>query len=244
MLENCPKDFNSFNIRNMLLDAGARVERVNNPSESPKTTQSRKKWWKNLLKHLKYRGNWVEGNRGYIMVVVIVITTITFQRATCPPGGVWPQSENVTHYIDRFASSGYNIKVNVGTSAVGSIDPLYYFYFIIFNVISFIALVIVTFLLISGFSIKNKICMGLLTIALCTTFAFLVITYMTVFSIVTPISLYDLKCKELSSTQIWVMGSLVVVISLVFLVHLIRFIVWLGWIFFILLPNQTRKRIK
>ena len=51
MLENCPKDFNSFTIRNMLLDANTRVERVNNPSESTKTTQSRKKWWKNLSKH-------------------------------------------------------------------------------------------------------------------------------------------------------------------------------------------------
>ena len=54
MLKNCPKDFNSFTIRNMLLDVGASVERVNNPSELVKTTQSRKKWWKNLLKHLKY----------------------------------------------------------------------------------------------------------------------------------------------------------------------------------------------
>ena len=61
---NCPKDFNSFTIRNMLLDAGARVKRVNNPSESAKTTQSRKKWWKNLSKHLKYCSNWVEENRG------------------------------------------------------------------------------------------------------------------------------------------------------------------------------------
>ncbi|XP_050258822.1 ankyrin repeat-containing protein BDA1-like [Quercus robur] len=53
-LENCPKDFNNFTIRNILLDAGARVERVTNPSESAKTTQSGKKWWKNLSKHLKY----------------------------------------------------------------------------------------------------------------------------------------------------------------------------------------------
>ena len=51
MLENHPKDFNSFTICNTLSDAGARVERVNNPSESAKTTQSRKKWWKNLSKH-------------------------------------------------------------------------------------------------------------------------------------------------------------------------------------------------
>ena len=59
------------------------------------------------------------------MVVATVITTITFQQATSPPGGVWPQSGNVTHYINRFASSSYNIKVDVGTSVVGSIDPLY-----------------------------------------------------------------------------------------------------------------------
>ena len=105
MLENRPKDFNSFTICNMLLDAGARVERVNNPSESAKTTQSRKKWWKNLSKHLKYRGNWVKKNRGYIMVVAIMITTLTFQQAASPPSGVWSQSGNVTFY------TSHNIKV-------------------------------------------------------------------------------------------------------------------------------------
>ena len=127
-----------------------------------------------FVETLKYRGNWAEENRGYIMVVATVITTITFQQAASPPSGVWPQSGNVTHYIDCFASSGDNIKVDAGTSIVGSIDPLYYFYFIIFNVISFIASIIVTFLLNSGFLVKNKICMGLLTIALCTTLAFMV----------------------------------------------------------------------
>ena len=143
MLENCLKDFNNFTIRNMLLDASARVERVNNPSESAKTTQSRKKWWKNLSKHQKYQGNWVEENHGYIMVVATVITTLTFQQATSPPGSVWSRSGNVTFY------TGHNIKVDAGTSVIGSINPLYYFYFIIFNAISFIASVIVTFLLIA-----------------------------------------------------------------------------------------------
>ena len=32
MLENCPKDFKSFTIRNILMDAGASIKRVNNPS--------------------------------------------------------------------------------------------------------------------------------------------------------------------------------------------------------------------
>ena len=102
---------------------------VNHYNASAKTTQSRKKWWKNLLKHLKYRGNWVEENRAYIMVVATMITTITFQQAASALSGVWPQSGNVTHY------SGYNIEVDAGMSVVGSIDLLYYFYFMIFNVI-------------------------------------------------------------------------------------------------------------
>ena len=77
------------------------------------------------------------------MVVAIVITTLTFQQAASPPGGVWSQCGNVTFY------TCHNIKVDAGTSVIGSIDPLFYFYFIIFNAISFIASVIVTFLLIT-----------------------------------------------------------------------------------------------
>ena len=78
---------------------------VNRYNASTKTRQSSKKWWKSLLKHLKYRGNCVEENHAYIMVVASVITIITFQQAASPPGGVWPQSGNVTHY------SSYNIEV-------------------------------------------------------------------------------------------------------------------------------------
>ena len=108
----------------MLLDVGARVERVNNPSELAKTTQSRMKWWKNLSKHLKYWGNWVEENHGYIMVVATVIITLTFQQATSLPGGVWSQSGNVTFY------TSCNIKVDVGMSTLSlllhqSLSPSY-----------------------------------------------------------------------------------------------------------------------
>ena len=163
----------------------------------------------------------MEENRGYIVVVATMITIITFQQAANPLGSVWPQWGNVTCY------SGYNIKVDAGTSVVGSIDPLYYFYFMIFNAIYFIASVIVAFLLISGFMVKNKMCMGLLTIALCTTLTFLIITYITAVSMVTSFSIYALKYKVFN-IQEWVLGSLVVVISFVFLLHLIYFLVRLG----------------
>ena len=97
----------------------------------------------------------------------------------------------------------------------------------IFNAIHFIASVIVTFLLISGFMVKNKMCMGLLTIALRTTLTFLINTYITAASMVTLFLIYALKYKVFN-IQEWVLGSLVVVISFIFLLHLICFLVRLG----------------
>lgn len=222
LLEDCPKDFNSFAIRNMLLDAGARVEKVNDASESIEIAQSRNKRWKKWWKHLKYQGDWVEENRGSIMIVATVITTLTFQQMANPPGGVWQTGGKVTTF------ENVNITVDAGTSVIGSYDKWTYLLFMTFNAISFITSVIVTFLLISGFPIKNKFCMSLLTVALCTTLAFVVITYLAANYMVTPSSVYECKHKEFTLIQKGVLGSLVAVISLVFLICLIRFLVWVG----------------
>ena len=222
MLEDYPKDFNSFTIQNMLLDAGGRVENVNNASESIEITQSRntrrKKWWK----HLKYQGDWVEENRGSIMIVATVITTLTLQQTANPPGGVWGTGGNVTIYENS------NIIVDAGTSVIGSYDEGTYVIFMIFNAISFTASVIVTFLLISGFPIKNKFCMVLLTIALCTTLSFLGITFLAASYMVIPSSVYVADYKEFSLTQKGVLGSLVAVILMVLLIRLILFLIWVG----------------
>ena len=75
--------------------------------------------------------------------MAIVISTLTFQQAASPQGSVWSRSRNVTFY------TSHNIKVDAGTSSIGSLDPLYYFYFVILNAVSFIASAIVTFLLIT-----------------------------------------------------------------------------------------------
>ncbi|KAL0009948.1 hypothetical protein SO802_005056 [Lithocarpus litseifolius] len=221
MLEDYPKDFNSFAIRNMLLDASARVEKVNNASESIEITQSRNKWWRKWWKHLKYQGDWATENRGSIMIVATMITTLTCQQTANPPGDIWQQGGYV------LMSEKDNYTVFAGTSVVGSYDVGSYVVFMVFNAISFIASVIVTFLLISGFPTKNKFCMGLLTIALCTTLAFLVITYLVaIYMVISSSEYFNYKVYEL--TQKGVLGSLAAVIVLVFLIRLIRILVWVG----------------
>ena len=97
-LDHSPTDFKSLIIQNILMDA--RLERGNtrdnlpSPSitvadnrESAKLAQPSKKR-RNWLEYLKYKGDWIEETRGTLMLVATVITTITFQPAISPPGGV------------------------------------------------------------------------------------------------------------------------------------------------------------
>ena len=84
------------------------------------------------------------------MVVATVITTITFQPAVSPPGGVWQTNVHDT-------SQGFGCNPNntcaAETSVLGS--TFVFDMFICYNTISFTAFLCV-FLLISGLPPKNK----------------------------------------------------------------------------------------
>ena len=61
-----------------------------------------------------------------------------------------------------------------------------YSIFLICNTISFTASLCVTFLLISGFPLRNKLCMGLLTFSMCITLTFLAFAYIYAFILLIP----------------------------------------------------------
>ncbi|KAL4625551.1 hypothetical protein ACB092_05G034500 [Castanea dentata] len=174
VLDHCQKDFRSFTIRNILMDAGAeRPNDQNNLSpsssmvvghqESAKPVQSIKKWWKKLLKHLRYQDDWINETCGTLMVVATVMTTITFQPAINPPGGVWQTDVRDPSKRDD-----------------------YYFAFMICNTVSFSASLCIIFLLLSGFPLRNKVGMGFLTLSMCTTLTFLAAAYLFAFIMLTP----------------------------------------------------------
>ena len=235
VLDHSPKDLKNFIIRNILMDAG--VERAKNKNNLPpppivvvghnettKPVRSSNKWWEKWLNYLRYKGNWLEEMRGTLMVVATVITTITFQPIVNPPGGVWQNQKKVG------LNQGFkqDITCEAGTSVMAcKPDPLNYFIFMICNTVSFTASLCVTFLLISGFPLGNKLCMGLLTLAMCTTLAFLALAYLIAFSMLIPFEiLYLTNWFNLIAfcTQI----SLMAVVGVVFLIHTIRFLAWLA----------------
>lgn len=237
ILENYPNDMKSFTIRNILMDTGTSVadERVNNLSRTIAIADESaiaddhhglferlsnlrlsdffKQMWKKFLRYLEYHSDWAKRMHGTIMTVAIMITTITFQCVIQPPGGVWQQS------LDG------NVTVTVGTSVLASTKDGYdYYFFLLYNTISFTASLVVNFLLISGFPVDNKVCMFLLIFALGTTLTFLALAYLTAVFMVSPSAL---TYKDWSQILKSVLGSLIGVGSVIFVVHAIRVSVWL-----------------
>ena len=149
-----------FTIQNIFINDG--VEKAEDPTtvghhKSVKLKLSLQKWWSKLLECLRYKGDWLEETRGSLMVVVSVITTIAYQPAFSPPGGVW--QTNVNDSGQGSACSPYNT-CEAGTLVLAYAYEDEYLYFIVCNTIAFTASFSVIFLLISGFPHKNKVFMA------------------------------------------------------------------------------------
>ncbi|XP_075665075.1 uncharacterized protein LOC142634674 [Castanea sativa] len=228
-LEHSPTDFKSLIIRNILMDAGLERENTQDNLPPPSITvvdnhelpkpvlPSKKK--SNWLECLRYQGNWIEETRGSLMVVATVITTITFQPAVSPPGGVW--QTNVTEVSKGFGCGPSNVCL-AGTSVEGSRNSNFFYHFFMFcNTLSFTASLFVIFLSISGFSLKNKFGMGFLTFAIWTTITSLALAYMSAVILVLPSkSSRALRLYEVFMT-VW---SLIIMMVVVLLIHIIRFL--------------------
>ncbi|KAF3954049.1 hypothetical protein CMV_020560 [Castanea mollissima] len=234
VLNHYPKDLKSFTIENLFMDANAlpSLEIVVGHDDSAKPKNSSKKRWKKWLNYLRYKGNWLEETRGALMVVATVITTITFQPVINPPGGVIPPDDvSKTNVSGNFQNSEYDPygRCEAGNSVLACSDNKYgYLFFMIYNTISFTASLCVVFLLISGFPLKNKVCMCLLTFAMCTTLAFLAFAYLSAFNLLIPYAFFDKFANDATFVVSGcVLFSLMGVVGMVLLIHTIHVLAWL-----------------
>ncbi|GMY34668.1 ankyrin repeat-containing protein BDA1-like [Fagus crenata] len=204
--------------QNNLSPPSATVVDVNESANPSRASKKMSKW----LEHLRYQGNWIEEMPGALMVVATVISTITFQPAISPPGGVW--QTDVTDPSQGYTCSTDN-KCYAGTSVMGSSFFYLYQIFIFCNTISFTASLSVIFLLISGFPFKNKVCMGLLTLAMCTTITFLALAYVSAIVLVFPTNLFHGLSQNIIT--LIPIGGLAIITVVVLLIHIICSIDWL-----------------
>ncbi|XP_037497484.1 ankyrin repeat-containing protein BDA1 [Jatropha curcas] len=230
LLDQCPRDFKSLQIQDILIKAGIRIaaELISSNNTLPpepqqpraialaSTAEMKRSRFEKCMKHLQYN---LEETRGALMIVATVIATMTFQAAMNPPGGVWQQD-----FVDVSGGSACN-KSNIceaGTSVLAYAYPDRYIYYITSNSIAFAASFTVIALIVGGFPLKNKFCVWLLAQAIKITLLFLLVSYVTGMLIVTP-SRYREKMANMDSK---VIGVSALVISFSDIIELIRFAVW------------------
>ena len=204
--------------QNNLPPPSATVVDVHESANPARASKKMRKW----LEYLRYQGNWMEEMPAALMVVATVISTITFQAAISPPGGVW--QTDVTDPKQGSRCNTDNI-CYAGTSVKASSNFCCYQIFLFCNTISFTASLSVIFLLISGFPFKNKVCMGLLTLAMCTTLTFLAFSYVSAIIHVLPTNV-DVS-QTIMALALIPDGGLAIIAVVVLLIHIICSIDWL-----------------
>ncbi|KAG6721311.1 hypothetical protein I3842_03G107800 [Carya illinoinensis] len=180
--------------------------------EQPALSRFRK-WWRYFylcrwVKHLRRHGNWIDETRGTLMLVATVIATVTFQAGINPPGGVWQQDSK-------------NGTVTAGTSIFQSpdSDKLQYQYFLYSNTISFVAVISVLLVVISGFPLRNKFSIWLLTLTMFIAISAMTLTYFYAPFLLNPTAYFG---------EDYFQYIVIVVLVAAGAVHIIRLLFWIG----------------
>ncbi|KAG6660511.1 hypothetical protein CIPAW_03G112400 [Carya illinoinensis] len=228
--ETCHRDFKYLKIQDILKAAG--VRRSNDlsspllPASHDEEAQSAqpiieeqpalsrfRKWWRYFylcrwVKHLRRHDNWIDETRGTLMLVATVTATVTFQAGINPPGGVWQDSKNDT--------------VTAGTSIFQSQDSdhkLPYQYFLYSNTISFVAAISVLLVLISGFPLRNKFSIRLLTLTMFIAISAMTLTYFYALFLLNPTTYFG---------EDYFQYIFIAVLMAAGAVHIIRLLFWIG----------------
>lgn len=147
-------------------------------------------------KLVNYKGDWLRQNRGSLMTVAALIVTVTFQPAISPPGGVW---QNHTHPNDGQGNLNQDVSPITNTdddcpfghdchagTAILAYENRFFTLFIVFDTVSFMASLVVLFLLVIGFPHKNKLSMWILTIMVCISISSLGFTFLLGMLVILP----------------------------------------------------------
>ncbi|XP_058750259.1 uncharacterized protein LOC131623275 isoform X2 [Vicia villosa] len=204
-------------------------------------TEREKKGWRNVLERIrswmafKDKDEWLEQMRGNLGLIATVIATITFQIALNPPGGVRPVKDDGENNPDVIACTLYSkdgnltngLKLCPGEAVLAVIYPGSYLEFLFWNSICFVSSLTVLLLLVSGFPLKHRFPMWLLSIGMCLTLTSLAITYITAVQMVTPDPVWG-PAKDFQRTLLLTWVAMLFLLAL-FLT--LRFIMWVVNIF-------------
>ncbi|KAF3434097.1 hypothetical protein FNV43_RR25200 [Rhamnella rubrinervis] len=224
LVEHLPKDLKSLEIQNAFQDAGFHREKQQyNHLQRPAASSSKAattSMWRKFGRFLqKYDGDWIKDKTGALMIVATMIATMTFQTAVNPPGGVWQESRNNT--IDCTPQND----CIAGTAVLAHIWEYDYLRFLVFDSMAFISLVVVIFLLISGFPVRYTPCMWLLNLFTFSALTFSALTFREGMYLVSPSTIHGVAYLiYIILYYIWVflLGVMILVQTIRILILVVR----------------------
>ncbi|XP_062159806.1 ankyrin repeat-containing protein BDA1-like [Alnus glutinosa] len=250
VLEECPRDFEWFEIKDILKEAG--VTRSMDPSLPPAPSgtsvdeaQSAGSWFRRLWKCVclslgkRLKRNWTEEERGVLMLVATVIATMAFQAGVSPPGGVW--QEHKYNSTVNFSYCEQHTNFEAGTAVLAYCYPGPYLVLISTNSISLFASLCVILLVTCGFPLTSRLFRWFFTLAMTTAVVCMTITYTLAMVLINPSHLYDYVKPYLTPVDVMdkvhlfdglsllpltLVGIWMGVVVLVGVIHMIRPLSW------------------
>ncbi|WVZ26654.1 hypothetical protein V8G54_005198 [Vigna mungo] len=193
--------------------------------EDKSELKEEKKWWKTCVENMgnwlanKNKDEWLKDMRGNLSLAATIITTMTFQTAINPPGGVRPATE--TGHVKCIPTVEGD--PCPGEAVLAVVFPDVYIRFLLSNTICFVSSLAVCLLLVSGFPLNHRFFTWLLSICTCITMTSLTVTYMIGAEMVTPYPVWY-TTDTMFNKVIYIWFSL---LGLVTLVLCLRLFVWI-----------------
>ncbi|KAJ0682693.1 putative ankyrin repeat-containing domain, PGG domain, ankyrin repeat-containing domain superfamily [Helianthus annuus] len=213
ILDQCPRDLKSLETREILMEAGVlRANDLRPALDKPlqslmKSSQNKRKgllsrtwaWYVNADHH------WIERQRGILIVAALVVAGMSFYSGIYPPGGTFSSTQNGMYPL--------------GNAVQTEVDMDQFDMFLANNTVTMIISLVIVLVLISGFPLRNKFWMWLLTLGTMSAMVSMVTSYLESLSMMSP----DGYFGE-ATFLICVIGM--VGCGVVALIHTIFFVVW------------------
>nr|XP_043611832.1 ankyrin repeat-containing protein ITN1-like [Erigeron canadensis] len=173
VLEQCPRDIRGLEIQNLLAEANfqrAKDFKLSQMSIEIKSSDNvnileiskPKRWISRLWRwYLNNNGNWLEKQRGILILATIIVAITSFYSALHPPGGTITNTKDGT----------------LGNAVQAELDMDSFESFVIQNTVIMVISLFILVVLLSGIPLRNKFCLWVLNLAVFCILVFVTFTY-------------------------------------------------------------------
>ncbi|KAD6794916.1 hypothetical protein E3N88_05812 [Mikania micrantha] len=212
VLDQCPRNLKSIETREILMEAG--VSRANDlrPPTKPlhssiKSTQNKPKGFlsRTWARYVNDDRNWIEKQRGILIVAALVVAGMSYHSGINPPGGTITDNQNGRY--------------SLGNAVQTEVDMDNFNQFVAYNSITMITSLAIVLVLISGLPLRNKFWMWVLTVGTLFAMVSMVATYLQSLAMMAP-DMY------VNVTSVWVCLIWMLGCGVIALIHTIFFVVW------------------